>query len=47
MNVRERVLAIRLSEKLKGNPSFAERVGVEIAFKKVRSTDGFKKNLSK
>lgn len=46
MSVRGRVLAIRLSEKLKGNPAFAEKVGVEVAFKKVRSASDVKKNLS-
>ncbi len=46
MSVRGRVLAIRLSEKLKGNPAFAEKVGVEVAFKKDRSALGTKENLS-
>ena len=34
MNPRQRILAIRLSEKLKKNPDYAKAVGIEINVKK-------------
>lgn len=46
MTARERILAIRLSEKLGKAPDFAKKVGVRVDFKKVRSDSDSKANLS-
>ena len=46
MTAKGRILAIKLSEKLKKNSAFAEKVGVEIDFKEIRSAVRFTKNVS-
>ncbi|MGN0178033.1 MAG: hypothetical protein ACI4DY_01130 [Monoglobaceae bacterium] len=33
MNTRQRILALRLSEKIKKNPRFAKELGIEVKFK--------------
>ena len=35
MSPRERIMALRLLEKLESEPKFAEKIGVEIAVQKV------------
>ena len=46
MTARERILAIRLSEKLGKAPDFAKKVGVKVDFKKAGSHPDTKTNLS-
>ncbi len=36
MSVKERLLAIRLSKKLKKHPDYAEKLGVKIDFKSIK-----------
>ena len=33
MSIKQRILAIKLSDKIKKNPSFAKDLGVEVKFK--------------
>lgn len=37
MNVRQRVLALRLLEKQKKNPEYARKIGIEVKVKKLKN----------
>ena len=43
MSIKQRILAIKLSDKIRKNPSFAKELGVEVKFK----TNGKEKEILK